>query len=153
MVQQVNEKDREIHKLKGQLAKGNYVEGYIAMVEARDQEIVKLNRECDVRKVTAGLRNQEIEDMKGVRIKEKAELDDTIWENEKLKDELAQKQGGPAGDPNFRSLVLELQKTQASFMALAAPPSKTGDRGVEMGTQTDDDGSAEKLAVLKRMFG
>jgi hypothetical protein len=48
--------------------------------------------------------------------------------------------------------MLELQKTQASLMMPAAPP-KTAERGVEIGTQTDNDGLAEKVAAMKRMLG
>jgi hypothetical protein len=143
LVQQVNEKDREIQRLNGEVAKG----GLAA------QEIEKLNRECAMRKATVGSRNQEIEDMKAVRAKERASLSDKTRKVEKLKGELAEKQGNTGGNPMLQNLMLELQKMQASLMAPVAPPPKTADRGVEMGTQTDDDGLAEKMAAIKRMFG
>lgn len=143
MVQQVNEKDREIQKLKAERAREK------AELDKRDREIENLKGQL-AREVEAYTR--EIEKLKAQRAKEKAELDEKTREIDKLKAELTEKQGTAVGNPMLQNLMLELQKTQASLMMPAAPP-KTVERGLEMGTQTDDDGLAEKMAAMERMLG
>lgn len=141
--QQGNEKDREIQELRGERARKK------AGLDERHREIEDLQRRL-AREVRAYTRK--IETLKAQCANEQAGLGEKTREIDELKAELAEKQGTAAGNPMLQILLLELQKTQASLMMPAAPP-KTAERGVETGTQTDDDGLAEKVAAMKRMLG
>lgn len=78
------------------------------------------------------------------------QLGEKEWEIERLRGELADNKNGGIQDL-MKRLEGELLRSQAAAKTPGAAP-KTADWGVEMGTQTDGDGAAERLAELKRQL-
>ena len=56
-------------------------------------------------------------------------------------------------DGAVQNLMKRLEGEITTLLAAKASPAKAAQRGVDVGTQTEDDGLAEKMTALKRMLG
>ena len=75
-------------------------------------------------------------------------LNEKDQEIDRLKAEVAMNNDGAV-----QNLMKRLEGEITTLLAAKASPAKAAQRGVDVGTQTEDDGLAEKMTALKRMLG
>ena len=75
-------------------------------------------------------------------------LNEKDQEIDRLKAEVAMNNDGAV-----QNLMKHLEGEITTLLAAKASPAKAAQRGVDVGTQTEDDGLAEKMTALKRMLG